>query len=82
MLVKLNQNAHFTNILQAAFLYETTFCNFYVLIIWDCNFWQKEFGEKLLKNLGFIEPGVDVTKILWTAFGTKVFFLQLFSNYS
>jgi hypothetical protein len=37
---------NFTNILQAAFSYQSSLRTFYVLKIWVCNFWQKDFGAK------------------------------------
>jgi hypothetical protein len=37
---------NFTNILRAAFLYESFLRSFYVLTIWVCIFWQKDFGAK------------------------------------
>jgi hypothetical protein len=35
-----------TNILKAAFSYQSTLRTFYVLTIWVCKFWQKDFGAK------------------------------------
>jgi hypothetical protein len=37
---------NFTNILQAAFSYQSSLRTFYVLSLWVCNFWQKDFGAK------------------------------------
>jgi hypothetical protein len=37
---------NFTNILQAAFSYESFLCSFYVLTIWVCNFLAEGFWRK------------------------------------
>ncbi len=37
---------NFTNILQAAFSYQSSLCTFYVLTSWVCNFLAKGFGRK------------------------------------
>jgi hypothetical protein len=50
---------NFTNILQAAFSYQSSLRTFYVLTIWVCNFWQKEFGAKAVhKMLVKLTPGM------------------------
>ncbi len=46
MLVKLTPGVNFTNILGAAFLYESFLCSFYVLTIWVCTFLAKGFWCK------------------------------------
>jgi len=49
---------NFTNILRAAFLYESFLCSFYVLTIWACIFLQKVFGAKAAhKMLVKLTPG-------------------------
>jgi hypothetical protein len=49
---------NFTNILRAAFSYESFLHHFYVLTIWVCNFWQKDFGAKAAhKMLVKLTPG-------------------------
>jgi hypothetical protein len=35
---------NFNNTLQAAFSYQSSLHTVYVLTIWACNFWQKDFG--------------------------------------
>jgi len=35
-----------TNILRATFSYKIFMSSFYVLTIWVCNFWRKDFGAK------------------------------------
>jgi hypothetical protein len=37
---------NFTNILRAAFLYQSSLHSFHVLTICVCKFWQKDFGAK------------------------------------
>jgi hypothetical protein len=50
---------NFTNILQAAFSYQISLRTFYVLTIWVCIFWQKDFGAKAAhKMLVKLTPGV------------------------
>ncbi len=50
--------ANFTNILQAAFSYQSSLRTFYVLTIWVCIFWQKDFGAKAAhKMLVKLTPG-------------------------
>ncbi len=49
---------NFTNILWAAFSYKSFLRSFYVLTIWVCNFWRKEFGAKAAhKMLVKLTPG-------------------------
>jgi hypothetical protein len=50
---------NFTNILRAAFSYQSSLCSLYVLTIWVSNFWQKDFGTKAAhKMLVKLTPGV------------------------
>jgi len=50
---------NFTNILQAAFSYQSSLHTVYVLTIWACNFWQKDFGAKVAhKMLMKLTPGL------------------------
>jgi hypothetical protein len=52
---------NFTNILRAAFKYESFLRCLYVLTIWVYNFWQKDFGAKAAhKMLGKLTPGANV----------------------
>ncbi len=47
-----------TNILRAAFSYESFLRSFYVLKIWVCNFWRNDFGAKAAhKMLVKLTPG-------------------------
>jgi len=47
---------NFTNILRAAFSYKSFWRSFYVLTIWVCNFWRKDFFAKTAhKNVGEID---------------------------
>ncbi len=47
-----------TNILQAAFSYESFLCSFDVLTVWVCNFLAKDFGAKAAhKILVKLTPG-------------------------
>ncbi len=34
--------SNFTNILRATFLYKSVLRSFYVVTVWNCNFWQKD----------------------------------------
>jgi len=53
---------NFTNILQAAFPYQSSLHTFYVLTIWVCNFWQKDFGAKAAhKMLVKLTPGLALS---------------------
>jgi hypothetical protein len=55
---KMPPGVNFTNILRAAFLYESFLCSFYVLTIWACIFLQKVFGAKAAhKMLVKLTPG-------------------------
>ncbi len=55
---------NFTNILRAAFSYESFLCSFYVLTMWVCNFWQKDFGTKAAhKMLVNLTPGERAIKL-------------------
>ncbi len=51
MLVKLTPGVNFSNILRAAFLYESFLCSFYVLTNWACNFLAKGFWRKATHKL-------------------------------
>jgi hypothetical protein len=55
----LQRTVNFTNILQAAFSYQSSLHSFYVLTIWVSIFWQKDFGAKAAhKMLVKLTPGV------------------------
>jgi hypothetical protein len=45
-MARTSSGVNFTNILQAAFSYESFLRTFYVLTIWVCNFLAKGFGHK------------------------------------
>jgi hypothetical protein len=54
---------NFTNILHAAFSYQSSLRTFYVLTIWVCIFWRKDFGAKAAhKMLVKLTPGVWKTQ--------------------
>jgi hypothetical protein len=60
---------NFTNILQAAFYYQSSLCTFYVFTIMFVIFWQKDFGAKAAhKMLVKLTPGVNFTNTLRAAF--------------
>jgi len=44
--MKLTKGINFTNILRAAYLYESVSCSFSLLTVWVCNFCQKKIGIK------------------------------------
>jgi hypothetical protein len=46
MLMTLTPTVNFTNILLAAFLYESVFCSFSLLTVWLGNFLVKEYRLK------------------------------------
>jgi hypothetical protein len=49
---------NFTNILCAAFSYQSSLHSLYVLTIWVSNFWRKDFGAKAAhKMLVKLTPG-------------------------
>jgi hypothetical protein len=57
---------NFTNILQAAFSYQSSLRTFYVLAIWVCIFWQKDFGTKAAhKMLVKLIPGDRNWKLIY-----------------
>jgi hypothetical protein len=52
---------NFTNILRAAFSYESFLRSFYVLTIWACNFLEKGFWRKAAhKMLVKLTPGLQI----------------------
>ena len=56
--ITLAPGVNFTNILRAAFSYESFLRRFYVLTIWVCIFWQMDFGAKAAhKMLVKLPPG-------------------------
>jgi hypothetical protein len=55
---------NFTNILQAAFYYQSSLCIFYVLTVMFVIFWQKDFGAKAAhKMLVKLTPGSNPIKL-------------------